>query len=287
MPVIVNGETIDDSLIRAEAAAIRPRLIEAMEGEDPIAIEMRAREWAQENVIERVLLQQAALNDPDPLPDGAVNAALERLQSQTPGQSGCVMPGDSEALRRDTERQLRLERLISRITDKVSPPRNKDITEYYRKHRNEFFAPEVVHAGHIIKNVGEGASEEEALAAIQQVEAELKQGGAFEELADRYSDCPGRGGDLGFFPRGQMVPEFEQVVFSLEPGQISPIFRSCFGYHIAKLYERRPEGVQPLEQIRGDIEAMLHTQKKQRALEQHIDRLRASASIQGQKAQSK
>ncbi|MCX6627586.1 MAG: peptidylprolyl isomerase, partial [Candidatus Solibacter sp.] len=95
-----------------------------------------------------------------------------------------------------------------------------------------------------------------------------------------YSDCPGRGGDLGYFARGQMVEEFDAVVFSLEPGQCSEIFRTPFGYHIAKVLDRRAECIRPLAEVKADIEALLFEQKKQRRIEQCIDALRAKANIQ-------
>lgn len=279
MPVIVNGETIEDAVIRQEVNQLRPRMQEAMPEQDPIALEAQVREWARENVIERVLLRQAALSDPEPLAADLLDRTVDQLRTQTPGQSGCILPGGAEELRSEVEAQLRLERLTNRVTSKVSAPRHKDITEYYRKHRDQFFAPETIHAAHIVKNVDEKATEEAVLEILRALQTELQQGADFAELADKHSDCPGRGGDLGFFGRGQMVDEFEDVVFTMAPGEVSDIFRSPFGFHIAKVYEKRPEGVRPLEEVRDDIQALLFSQKKQRMIEQYIDHLRAKAEI--------
>jgi parvulin-like peptidyl-prolyl isomerase len=201
------------------------------------------------------------------------------VREQTPGQSGVVVPGPEEELRREVELRLRTERLFNRITGKLSQPRNKDVTEYYRKHKDEYFSPELVHAKHIIKNVDEKTDEETALASIKAVQAQLQDGTSFEEVADLHSDCPGRGGDLGFFERGQMVPEFEDVVFRLEPGQVTGIFRSPFGFHIAKVYEKRPAGPRRLEEVRADIEQLLYREKQERAMEQYVDRLRSKAEV--------
>lgn len=279
MPLIVNGETIDDSVVRQEANGLRPRMREAMPEEDPIVLEARVREWARENVIERVLLRQAAMGDPEPVAPDALDRAVDQLRAQTPGQSGCILPNGAEDLRAEVEAQLRLERLTTRLTGKTSPPRNKDITEYYRKHRDHFFAPELIHAAHIVKNVDEKTTEEAALEILRGVQRDLREGADFAELADKYSDCPGRGGDLGFFGRGQMVDEFENVVFALAPGEVSDIFRSPFGFHIVKLYERRAEGIRPLEEVRDNIQALLFDEKRQKMLEQYIDHLRAKAEI--------
>ena len=280
MPLLVNGEAIDESLIRQEAASLRPRMLEAMAGDDPIAFEMRVKEWARENVIERVLLRQASAAEPEPVNAGELDRAVERVREQSPGQTGAIFPTEEGELRREVETQMRVERLLGRLTEKVAAPRHKDVVEYYRKHRDAFLAPEQVNAAHIVRNVDENNSEEAARAAIEEAEAELKQGADFAEVSDRRSDCPGRGGDLGWFPRGQMVDEFEAVVFALAPGETSGIFRSPFGFHIARLHARKPAGPQPLEEVRAQIEETLLAEKRQRLLEQYLDRLRAKATIE-------
>jgi parvulin-like peptidyl-prolyl isomerase len=143
----------------------------------------------------------------------------------------------------------------------------------------------MVHAAHIVKNVDEAATEAEALQAVRDIKKTLDGGRSFEELADECSDCPGRGGDLGFFARGEMVEEFESVVFGLAPGEISDVFRSPFGFHIAKVYERRPEGPRSLNEVRKEIEHLISSERKQRAIRRFIDGLRSEADIR--KAESK
>ena len=162
---------------------------------------------------------------------------------------------------------------------KVAKPKQKELVDYYRKHPDEFEAPEVIHAAHIVKNVDETHPEGEALAAIQQVRAQLAAGADFAELADANSDCPGAGGDLGWFPRGQMVDEFEAVVFALRVGEISPIIRSPFGFHVAKLLGRKPAGRQPFNEIREELETAIHRVRERRALDDYIDTLIAKAKI--------
>ena len=174
--------------------------------------------------------------------------------------------------------RVRMDRLIGQINAKVSAPKRKDIAEHYRKHREQFRAPETVHASHIVKHINENRDEATARAEIDAVaEAAASAGASFEELADQHSDCAGNGGDLGTFPRGQMVDEFDDVVFEMEPGAVSAVFRTPFGFHIAKLFERQPARVKPLPEVEEEIEAELLRQKQTRALENFVDRLRAKA----------
>src|ERR1700681_4958091 len=272
MAFTVNGELVEDSVSRAESSALRPQYEAAVQGMDPIEAEMQLRDWSRENVIERVLLRQEAASDPEPIPVEAVEETLRSLQSRTPDAEG--------ELRKDLEIRMRVDRLLEKTTSKVAPPKHKEVTEYYRKNKEQFRRPEIVRAGHIVKNVDEKVDEATALAAIQKVQEELKGGASFEDLADRYSDCAGNRGELGWVPRGQMVQEFEDVIFSLKENEISDIFRTVFGFHIAKVYERKPEGFSDFNEVRETIEKSLHRQKQERAVENFLDRLRAKAVIQ-------
>ncbi|MBV6433545.1 MAG: Chaperone SurA [Bryobacteraceae bacterium] len=276
----VNGELVTDEALREEERLIRPRMVEEMEGDDPVELEARVRQWARENIIERLVLRQAAMRDEDPVPEDIMNQRLKEIRTQSPGESGCVAPAGDEELRRELETRFRAERLLARVTEKVTAPKNKEISEYYKKNREQFQTPEMIHAAHIVKNVDEFSSEAAARAAIEEAGRELEAGAPFEEVADRVSDCPGNGGDLGFFPRGQMVEEFDEAVFPLEVGRRSGIFRTPFGFHIARVIGRTPAGMRGLDEVREQISQMLLEQKRQRAAEQFLDRLMSSAKVE-------
>jgi parvulin-like peptidyl-prolyl isomerase len=171
------------------------------------------------------------------------------------------------------------EALLDEIAAQVPRPKSKEIAEYYKRNRALFQRPEMVHAAHIVKNVDESATTEEALAAITAIEQQLQQGADFARLADQFSDCPGQGGELGFFASGEMVDEFESALVPLRAGEVTRVFRSPFGFHLAKLIERRPSRVPPLPEVHAEIEQQLWEQKKQLAVTRFIDGLRAAAVI--------
>lgn len=287
MPLSVNGEVIDRSLIEQEAHALGRRFQEMpaeqrdAQGLDARQFQRTLWEWSQENLIERALLRQEALKDSSPVPAGQVETAIEEFHKQRGEKEEPLSPEDEARLREEVETRLRVERLIEQLTAKVSPPKPKDIADFYRKNREQFKTPERVHAAHIVKHVNETTDEATARAAIEKAEAELRDGANFEELADRDSDCPGNRGDLGQFPRGQMVEAFESVVFEMERGQVSPIFRTEFGFHIAKLYQKTPAGYRPLGEVQEEIKAELLRLKRTRAVEAFLDRARAKADVQG------
>jgi peptidyl-prolyl cis-trans isomerase C len=280
MAFLVNGELIDDTALREERRALRRALAERLPEASAPEIEGRAREWAGENLIDRLLLKQAALRDPAPIPDETISEVLKLVQNKLRDQPAGAEPRSDADLRRDIEMRLRIERFLATITASVARPRRKDIVEYYKKNRAAFHGPEQVHAAHIIKHVGEQHTEDEVRTAMEQIQLTLRNGTAFETLADELSDSPGRSGDLDYFSRGQMVPEFEAVAFSLAPGEVSDIFRTPFGFHIVKVYDHRAEGLLPLEAVSAKIEEYLFVQKKQKVLDQYTDSLRAKAVIE-------
>lgn len=280
MPLVVNGETIEDSVILEEERSIRPRLEEAMANEPRTVLDRRIKDWARENAIERVVLRQAALADPDPAPADQLEELFRNVRAQSPSQSGVIAPVDDETLRRELEVRLRVDRLMERVTSKASPPKPKDVSDYYVKHRDEFMSPGTVHAAHIVRNIDEKTDEATARASIEAAERSLAEGADFAQVADQQSDCPGRGGDLGFFAPGQMVEAFDDIVFALAPGQVSPIFRTEFGFHLAKVFERRPAGPRSLQEVKEQIAATLLNQKREKAVEQFLDKLIAAAKVE-------
>lgn len=286
MPWYVNGERVDEDAVRDEARMMRPRYQEAVTEMEPIEAEIQLREWARENVIERMLLRRAAAENPEPVPEEFLDQALESARNEAGGQTGCGSRNSDEEIRNQAAAEFRLQRLLFGIQEGVKPPPEKEIAAFYRKNREQFQTPELCWARHVVKNVDEQHDEESARAAIEEARAELDGGAAFEEVADKHSDCAGNGGDLGWFPRGEMVDEFEDQVFPLAVGATTGIFRSTFGFHIARVYGRKPAGVRPLADVREDIVRVLSEEKRQKTLEDFIDRLREKAEIRQSKEAS-
>ena len=295
MALLVNEEYVADETIQREIASLRQRFQkmtpeqQQAQGIDPRQLEQRWPEWARENVIEQVLLQQEARKDTSPVPPEAIESARRQLakkESHTPDAFQHFY-GDTLSPEGNIETRIRLDRLLDSITAKVATPKTKEAAEFYRKNKEQFRTPEMVRAAHIVKNVDEKTDADTARAAMKQVEEKMRAGASFEELADAHSDCPGNGGALGFFPRGRMVEEFDEAVFSLPAGEVSPAFRTEFGFHIAKVYERKAPSIVPFADIQEEIQRMLRRQKQVRAVEAFVDRLRAGADVQeaGQKSE--
>jgi peptidyl-prolyl cis-trans isomerase D len=144
---------------------------------------------------------------------------------------------------------------------KVNVPAT-DIQRYYNDNIQQYQTPEQVQASHILLNTA-GKDEAAVRKQAEGILAQVKGGADFAELAKKMSEDPGskdNGGDLGFFERGRMVPEFEAAAFSMEPGQVSDLVKSQFGFHIIKVVEKRPATSQTLDQVRPQIQQLLAMQ---------------------------
>ena len=284
MPLIINGEKIDDILIEQEIDQMRPQYQATFTDQTPEQQEKQLREWARENVIERVLMQQAAKNDPIPISQKKIDEAFENVLKEHGSEEKFyknigLTKEDEPGLKKNIEIQLRVERLVENFCKDLPKPSVQQAKKYYDENIENYISPEQVRAAHIVKNVDAKTSSEQAKQAILKIQKELKSGKQFEALADQYSDCPGNGGDLGYFPRGHMVQAFEDVVFSMKKNEISDVFQTEFGFHIAKVYDKKPKSPVPFEQVKENIVKQLDDQNRNERVELFLDELRAKAEI--------
>ncbi len=144
-----------------------------------------------------------------------------------------------------------------------------EIENFYSENQDKFTEGDTVNASHILVE-----TEEEALAVYE----DIKSGKiSFEDAAKEHSSCPSkeRGGSLGDFTKGQMVPEFDNAVFSMEVGEITakPV-KTQFGYHIIKLNSKKESSVAPLSEVKEGIRSMLESEKQRAAYESKINQLK-------------
>ncbi|GAB4425147.1 MAG: peptidyl-prolyl cis-trans isomerase [Thermodesulfovibrionales bacterium] len=167
--------------------------------------------------------------------------------------------------------------LISQLLEKEIEEKvkvsDKDVKDYYESHKKDFTANNQVRASHILVK-----TEDEARGIVEQV----KKGGDFAKIAKAKSMDTGsakNGGDLGFFSRGQMVPEFENVAFNLKVGEVSGPVRSQYGYHIIKVTERKEGKVVEFEKIKDLLSQRLTAEKQKEIFDSYINNLRNSYKV--------
>jgi peptidyl-prolyl cis-trans isomerase D len=153
-------------------------------------------------------------------------------------------------------RYLLLDRDLARQKVVVPPT---DVQRYYNDNIQQYETPEQVRASHILLETA-GKNDADVKKRAEEILKQVKSGADFAELAKKVSEDKGskaNGGDLDYFGRGRMVPEFEQAAFSMQPGQISDLVKSQFGYHIIKVVDKRAGSTRPLEEVRAQIQQQL------------------------------
>lgn len=285
MALYVNGESINQEQVQSEIDRLRPSYRQAFADQPEAQQEAQLAQWSRENVIEAVLFRQEARKAfPEVAPE-EVEAVLGRtLEQEDPSgflrQQIQAGPEQEAQIRRQVADQIRQQRLRQRITAEAGGPSEKEIRRYYEQNPERFSVPEMVHAAHIVKHPRPDQPKAEQRREMEQILQRLESGESFEDIAGEHSDCPDQGGSLGFFPRGRMVPAFEDVVFNLAPGTCSGIFETEFGLHIAKVYEKRPACPFPFDQALPLIVRELAQEKAERAVERFLDAQKEKARIE-------
>ena len=156
-----------------------------------------------------------------------------------------------------------------------------DLRAYYDENLDQFTTPEQVRARHILLRVDDNRSESEAARQMAEIESRLASGESFETLAEDLSEDPGsaaQGGDLGFFGRGAMVPEFEEAAFGTPVGERTEPVRSSFGYHLIEVTDRREGGGRSFEEVQNQIRIRLQGERVGTAVENKAGEIRSQVA---------
>lgn len=172
----------------------------------------------------------------------------------------------------DVKKMVIVEAYVRKKIESEVKVSDDDMKKFYDQNKDKFKTGEQIRASHILVK-----TEKEA----QDVLDQLKKGASFEDLAKKYSKdaSAAKGGDLGWFSKGAMVPEFEKAAFSLKPGQVSGIVQTPYGFHIIKVTGERPAGVRSFDEVKDQIKAALMPAKQQEAMQQLQDNLKKDAKI--------
>lgn len=292
--VIVNGTAITEEQLQQQ---LRPQL-QRMNGQlspriiETLKVQFR-QQILQQLIVEQLLaekVKQAGIT----VDDEQVTARLEQMaaeqnMSMADFKSLVEAYGKSfEQIKQRISRGLVYEKLMEEQWQGKINVTGADANEYYEENKDKFQTREQIRASHILIAPAVGDSNQDPNQADAQAKSraedllkQLKEGADFAALAKENSTCPSseKGGDLGFFASGQMVPAFEQAAFDLKVGQVSDVVKTRFGYHIIKVTDRKDATITSCEQAKDEIIQMLTQQQKAEIIKQYIDSLKAQADI--------
>ncbi|MEA3365494.1 MAG: peptidylprolyl isomerase [Candidatus Hydrogenedentes bacterium] len=287
MALIINGERVEDESI----AQIRSQL-EYQHGPSAGIPEWEALgkdidTFAKDMAIAQVLIRQEATKNGPAVSQKELDQEMKRLREEHENkeayQERLREAGITEKqVRADIEQRMKVDRLLDEVCQAIPEPTEEEMRQYYEENQSLFTDPERIRASHIVKHL-DGATVLDIQAAyseMQEIHKTLKLGADFATLARRHSHCPENGGDLGYFGRGAMAPEFEEVVFNLEVGQLSDVFQSPFGYHIAIVHDKVPAKERPYEEVVAQVQQALVDARENAAIDAYTAELREKAEIQ-------
>jgi peptidyl-prolyl cis-trans isomerase C len=281
----VNGEVV----YAAEISMVMQNIAGQMGGRDKVQDEKQLVEMATQRLVEQKLLSQEAARigiEPNELRVTQMAQAIER---QAGGRE--TLDASLEQMGSNFDQVMEMIREMdmvrSLIEQKISPTiqvSDEDVALFYADHPEMFKNDAQVHARHIITAAGADADADTVAKARAKAETARERalaGEDFAELARELSEGPSapKGGDLGFFSRDQMVPAFADAAFALEPGQISEVVRTGFGFHVIKVEEKRPAGTLPLDEVSDDLQTLLVQQRTGEEVGKMVEALADKATI--------
>ena len=283
MAIVVNGQVVGDDALNAEFSNIKG-YYESLGNVSCCERDPEFRGYARDNVVARVLLSQEAQRAFPPTPDAEVDAALDKLKDEHGGEERFLMMigatrDQLDLVRRDLEADLRVRRLVESLGAADPPPPESEIRRYYAANIEIYRTAEEVRASHILK-ASRGEQRHAAYDQLRDLRRQLQNGADFESLAKQHSDKGDEHVDLGFFKRGELAEEFEVVAFSLDVGEISPVFATPFGYHLIKLTDRKPATPRPFEEVRDAVLEQLLAERRQEKTRELVKELQARATIE-------
>ena len=237
----VNGATITDTDFYKEQENLPPYLKPMTETPEG------KKEMLDTMVVRELIMQQAQKDGIDKSP--AVAAKLE-----------------------DLKKRVIVEAFLKKKVEESANVSDAELQAFYKKNEDKFKTGDQIRASHIlVKTEGEA----------KEIEKQLKAGASFEDLAKKHSidGAAAKGGDLGWFGKGSMLPDFEKVAFGLKEGETSGIVKTKFGYHIIKATGKRPAGARSFEEVKDQIKAAIAPEKQQETFKKLKEDLKKDAKL--------
>jgi parvulin-like peptidyl-prolyl isomerase len=240
-----------------------------------------------EMIIDKLLIKRSAETK---VTDEEVAAQFERIKANFGSEEELKKQLDAagqtvEKVKTGMKMRLRQEHWIDEQIKGKADVTDADAEDFYKKNPEQFKSPEQVRASHILIAVPQDAKPEvvvEKEKAAQAIAARVKKGEPFDKLAKELSEDPSakeNSGDLDFFTKEAMVPEFSKAAFSMKKDEISDPVRSQFGYHVIKVTDRKDAETVTLEKAKPQLLAYLQRQKKQSEIEKIVKDIRAKAEV--------
>ena len=288
--VTVNGQDITVGKIMQAASAQLQMISQRVPAEQLGAIQQQVVKQAEEGMSMEIVLTDAVKAAGVTAEPAEVDARIEQMKAQLPAEMTIEQMISQQGLTLDKFKEeltsrIAIQKMMEAEADKVAETTDVEAQTFYNENTERFMRPEMVRASHILIKTEESDTDEvkaEKKAKATALAAQAKAEGAdFAALAMENSACPSKeqGGDLNFFAKERMVPEFSAAAYSMNVGDISDVVETQFGYHIIKVTDKKAGEQVAFPDVVANIKSFLAQQKKQEIVQSFMQDLRAKADI--------
>ncbi len=289
--ITINGQPLPDEAVEFEYRRLLQFYSQHLPPAQLKAETANLRAKAVEQAIGAKLLIDEAVRLDIQAPPARVDERINGLIEQAGGREVFEMRlrenrYTEETLRRNMEQGCKVDLLIDKICDGLDDPTAADMKSHFEANRDTYVQPERASAQHILIRPASDADADRVTAEsrLEEIRDQIKAGTAFGDLAAAHSECPSgkqNGGSLGWFGRGMMVPEFDEVVFSMDVGELSDVIETQFGFHLIYKTGADEGGEASFEESEPKIRDLLRHDRRGRCLAAYVSGLRQKADIQG------
>lgn len=242
------------------------------------------RQYAKDNVVNRILLEQASLAQGGPIDEAEVRRKFDAVVAEHGGTDAFYdntgfSRGDESVIIEKLRSNMLVDRLLAAEGEMDQEATPAEIAAYYEKNQERFLSPEEVRVSQLFIEPSSHEAAREAYLALRDVREELLNGKDFTLAAREHGTDENRDIDLGFMKQGDTMPEIEAIVFSMRIGEISPIVATHYGFHLFTVTAKKERTPIPADQIPGLAE-QCRSDRRNRTLLALIDRLRTEAVIE-------
>jgi parvulin-like peptidyl-prolyl isomerase len=289
MPFIINGEEIDEDIIEAEFRQIKGHYERTLQvaccERDP-----EFRGYAKDNITSRVLLNQESLKRFPDISDAEISERLAKLISDAGGETQFYLnigltPQDEASIRPNVANGVRLDKMLAKIYQPEPEFSDAELRAWYDAHIDLFLTPEEIRVAHITKNLQGAQSREEIFKQLRELRRQLQNGADFMTVAEQERCEEQQQIDLGWFKRGEFMEEFEVIAFSMNEGEISPVFTTQLGLHLCTLLGRTAPEPQPFEEAQAAVKQRMMEEYRDKKFNVFLDELKAAATIEDTEAE--
>ena len=286
---MVNGKAISYKEFENELALDMQRM-QSQGMQIPEQLQGQVRTEVLDQIIGRELIYQESQKKGVKADTELVEQELSAIKKRFPDQKKfeealAKMNLSEEKLKNQISERSVIRAFIEKeIVSKIEVS-DEEAKAFYEKNPTYFKRPEEVHAQHILIKSGKEDDDKKKSASrkeLMEIKKRADAGEDFSELAKAHSQGPSapKGGDLGYFSKGKMVPAFEKAAFELKPEEVSDIVETRFGFHLIKVIDRREASTVSLEEARPKIIANLRNQKAQAEVGDYVKKLRGDAKVE-------